>query len=85
MLFFLSANMALTTTLITFSTTSNLGKYTMVIISNVTKRGAIISNRKADNIVKIRYYGFKGFEVVIVGMISDNSQELLYVVLTLSS
>ena len=76
--------MALTAILITFSTNSNLGEYKMVIISNVTIGGAIIPYRKADNTVKIRHYGFKGHKIVITSVISDNGQEIPYVVLTLS-
>ena len=57
--FFLSANMALTATLITFSTNSNFCEYTTVVISNVTIGSVIIPNREADNTVEIRYYGFK--------------------------
>ena len=59
-IFFLSENIALTATLITFSTNSNFVECTMAIISNVTIGGVLIPNREADNTVEIRYYGFKG-------------------------
>ena len=57
----------------------------MVIILNLAIGGAIIPYRKADDTAKIRHYAFqRGAKVVITSVISDNSQELPYVVLTLS-
>ena len=75
--------MALTAALITFSTNSNLGEYTMVIISNITIRGVIIPKQELTTLLKLDTMVLKGVNAVITGMISDNSQELPHVVLIL--
>ena len=46
--------------------------------------GVIIPTEKLTTLLKLDTIISKGIKVVITGMISDNSQELRYVVLTLS-